>query len=140
MMDNVLGLINDFGILHLQGGQAIMILVGMVLLYLAIVKGFEPLLLVPIGLGGILSNLPEANLAISAVDAAIHAAKPDVMQLFAGILNIADTSAEAVKHAAHAATPEQAMKLQLLAEQYQYTDGMLYTFYSVAIASGVGPW
>ncbi|PJC87332.1 oxaloacetate decarboxylase subunit beta [Vibrio sp. HA2012] len=138
-MDSVLGLINDFGILHMQWGQAVMIVVGMVLLYLAIVKGFEPLLLVPIGLGGILSNLPEANLAISAVDAAIHAGKADVMQLFAGILNMTDTAPEAIKHAAHMATPEQAMKLQLLAQEYQYTDGMLYTFYSVAIASGVGP-
>ena len=138
-MDSVFGLINDFGILHMQWGQAVMILVGMLLLYLAIVKGFEPLLLVPIGLGGILSNLPEANLAINAVDAAIHAGKADVMQLFAGILNITDAAPEAIKHAAHMATPEQAMKLQLLAEEYQYTDGMLYTFYNVAIASGVGP-
>lgn len=78
-MDSVIGLISDFGILHLQWGQFLMIVIGMILLYLAIVKGFEPLLLVPIGLGGILSNLPDANLAINAVDAAIHAGKADVM-------------------------------------------------------------
>jgi len=39
-------------------GQAIMILVCLVLLYLAIVKEFEPLLLLPIGFGGLLANMP----------------------------------------------------------------------------------
>ncbi|WP_375748207.1 sodium ion-translocating decarboxylase subunit beta [Vibrio sp. HN007] len=138
-MESALALINDFGFLHLQWGQAIMILVGMVLLYLAIVKQFEPLLLVPIGLGGILSNLPDANLAISAVEAAIHAGQADVMQSFASILNISDTAPKVIKEAYALATPEQKLNLHLLAEQYKYSDGMLYTFYSVAIASGVGP-
>ncbi|MDW6017313.1 sodium ion-translocating decarboxylase subunit beta [Vibrio plantisponsor] len=138
-MDSVIGLISDFGILHLQWGQFLMIVIGMILLYLAIVKGFEPLLLVPIGLGGILSNLPDANLAINAVDAAIHAGKADVMQAFAQILNVVESTPDAIKHAVQMATPEQKMHLGLLAEQYQYSDGMLYTFYHVAIASGVGP-
>ncbi|MBD0785398.1 sodium ion-translocating decarboxylase subunit beta [Vibrio sp. Y2-5] len=138
-MDSVIGLISDFGILHLQWGQFLMIIIGMILLYLAIVKGFEPLLLVPIGLGGILSNLPDANLAINAVDAAIHAGKADVMQAFAQILNVVESTPDAIKHAVQMATPEQKMHLGLLAEQYQYSDGMLYTFYHVAIASGVGP-
>ena len=44
-------------------GQALMILICLVLLYLAIVKEFEPLLLLPIGFGGLLSNLPFANVA-----------------------------------------------------------------------------
>ena len=39
-----------------------MIIIGCVLLYLAIHKGFEPLLLLPIGFGMILSNLPLAGL------------------------------------------------------------------------------
>ena len=47
-------------------GCAIMILVGFVLLYLAIKKGFEPLLLIPIAMGCILSNIP--NAFIAAVD------------------------------------------------------------------------
>ncbi|NOI67156.1 sodium ion-translocating decarboxylase subunit beta [Vibrio sp. 99-8-1] len=138
-MESALALINDFGFLHLQWGQAIMILVGMVLLYLAIVKQFEPLLLVPIGLGGILSNLPDANLAVNAIEAAILAGKTDVMHAFASVLEIADTAPKAIKQAAEMATPEQKMTLHLLAEQFKYSDGMLYTFYSVAIASGVGP-
>lgn len=44
-------------------GQALMVVVCLVLLYLAIVKEFEPLLLLPIGFGGLLSNLPLANVA-----------------------------------------------------------------------------
>lgn len=44
-------------------GNLVMILVGFVLLYLAIKKGFEPLLLVPIAMGCILSNIPFAYIA-----------------------------------------------------------------------------
>jgi len=44
-------------------GNAVMILVGFVLLYLAISKGFEPLLLIPIGFGCILANIPYAYIA-----------------------------------------------------------------------------
>ena len=42
--------------------QAVMLLVGCILLYLAIVKKYEPLLLVPIAFGMILANLPGANM------------------------------------------------------------------------------
>jgi len=138
-MDSVFALIRDFGFLHLSWGQSVMILVGLGLLYLAIVKKFEPLLLVPIGIGGILSNLPDANLAVNAIDAAIHAGNAEVMQSFAHILGMSDTAPKAIKGAMAMATPEQKMHLHLLAEQYKFSDGMLYTFYSVAIASGVGP-
>ena len=48
---------------HSGLGYAIMIIVGLVLIYLAIVKGFEPLLLIPIGFGGILANIPIADIA-----------------------------------------------------------------------------
>lgn len=44
-------------------GNIVMILIGFILLYLAISKGFEPLLLVPIGFGCILSNIPFAYIA-----------------------------------------------------------------------------
>lgn len=54
------------GIMNFTWGQAAMIIVGLILLYLAIAKGFEPLLLVPIGFGCILSNIPIAY--ISSVD------------------------------------------------------------------------
>ena len=53
-----MGMVEGFGI-----GNLVMILVGFVLLYLAIKKGFEPLLLVPIGFGCILSNIPMGYIA-----------------------------------------------------------------------------
>jgi len=46
----------------LTGQQLIMLLVSFVLLYLAIVKGFEPLLLLPIAFGMLLANLPNTGL------------------------------------------------------------------------------
>lgn len=44
-------------------GRVLMIVVGLVLLYLGIFKKFEPLLLVPIGYGAILANIPMAGIA-----------------------------------------------------------------------------
>ena len=53
-----------YGFLQTGGwGNFVMICVGFILLYLAIKKGFEPLLLVPIGMGAILSNIPFAEIA-----------------------------------------------------------------------------
>lgn len=51
------------GLYQLTPGQGVMIGVGLLLLYLAIVKKFEPLLLVTIGFGGILSNIPGVEIA-----------------------------------------------------------------------------
>ena len=51
------------GLYQLSLGQFVMIVVGLVLLFLAIRKNFEPLLLIPIGFGGILANIPVAGLA-----------------------------------------------------------------------------
>ncbi|MEA4861879.1 MAG: sodium ion-translocating decarboxylase subunit beta [Victivallaceae bacterium] len=44
-------------------GRAIMMLVGVLLIYLAVFKEYEPLLLLPIGFGAILSNIPLAGIA-----------------------------------------------------------------------------
>ena len=49
----------DSGFSALTGGHIIMIAVGLVLLYMAIGKGFEPLLLSPIAFGCILANIPK---------------------------------------------------------------------------------
>ncbi len=57
-MDNLISLWASSGLAQIVGGQAVMMLVGFVLLYLAISRGFEPLLLVPIGFGTILANMP----------------------------------------------------------------------------------
>jgi len=51
------------GVANFGIGELFMILVGAVLLYLAIARRFEPLLLVPIGFGAILSNVPVAGMA-----------------------------------------------------------------------------
>ena len=52
------------GLYLLTLDQLIMILIGLLLLYLAIIKQFEPLLLIPIGFGGILSNIPGVDIAV----------------------------------------------------------------------------
>ncbi len=62
-MDKLLQLWHNTGIYHLEFGQFLMISVCAGLIYLAIKKGFEPLLLIPIGFGGILANIPVANMA-----------------------------------------------------------------------------
>jgi sodium ion-translocating decarboxylase beta subunit len=53
------------GFTNLTWQSSVLIILGCVLLYLAIAKGFEPLLLIPIGFGVILGNLPLAGLASS---------------------------------------------------------------------------
>ncbi|MEY3760424.1 MAG: hypothetical protein RIR39_1915 [Pseudomonadota bacterium] len=62
-MGNLQSLWHSTGIYNFTGGQAFMMLVGFLLLFLAIKKGFEPLLLLPIGFGAILSNIPVAGIA-----------------------------------------------------------------------------
>jgi len=52
--------ISDFNLTY---GRILMILISFVLFYLAIAKGFEPLLLLPIGFGGLLANIPVADIA-----------------------------------------------------------------------------
>ena len=49
----------DSGFAALTGGHVIMIIVGLILLYMAIGKGFEPLLLSPIAFGCVLANIPK---------------------------------------------------------------------------------
>ena len=63
MKEGFLQLWHDTGIYNFTPGQIIMIAVGCLLIYLAIKKGFEPLLLIPIGFGGILANIPVAGIA-----------------------------------------------------------------------------
>jgi sodium ion-translocating decarboxylase beta subunit len=51
------------GLYNFTIGQVLMICIGGLLIYLAIKKGFEPLLLIPIGFGGILANIPVAEIS-----------------------------------------------------------------------------
>ncbi len=63
MEQGLLQLWASTGLYNFTPGQLIMIVVGGLLIYLAISKGFEPLLLIPIGFGGILANIPIAGIA-----------------------------------------------------------------------------
>jgi len=146
-MDKLITLWEGSGLYNLELGQAVMIVVGLLLLYLAIYKKFEPLLLVPIGFGGILANIPEAGLAISALDQAIEVGKPAVLQQLAPALGVVlnplgdvESWREALKSVAHGNTSAEALRAAKdVATNVGYSDGMLYSFYSVAIASGVAP-
>ena len=76
-MDNLISLWASSGLAQVQSGQLVMMIVGLVLLYLAINKGFEPLLLVPIGFGTLLANIPGAGFDVAPVyDAMGHMESP----------------------------------------------------------------
>jgi oxaloacetate decarboxylase beta subunit len=60
-VDSLATLWADTGIAHFAFPDLVMIAVGILLLYLAIVRKFEPLLLLPIGFGAILANIPNAG-------------------------------------------------------------------------------
>jgi len=62
-MEALLQLWSSTGVSNFQADQAVMMSVGFGLLYLAIKKEFEPLLLLPIGFGAVLSNIPVAGIA-----------------------------------------------------------------------------
>ena len=63
-MDQLFLLWQGTGIYQMEVNQLVMIGVGLLLLYLAISRGFEPLLLVPIGFGGVLANIPGVDIAV----------------------------------------------------------------------------
>jgi len=58
IIDTLIKFSNDTGLLNMDFRSAIMIGVSLLFLFLAINKGFEPLLLIPIAFGMLLSNLP----------------------------------------------------------------------------------
>ena len=63
-MEAILNFLQDTGFYMIANDWRVlvMMLISFVLLYLAIVKGFEPLLLIPIGFGMLLTNLPGAEM------------------------------------------------------------------------------
>jgi len=61
-MDILVKLLQQSGFAHLTWGNGVMFLVAGTLIYLAIAKKYEPLLLIPIGFGTILANLPLAEM------------------------------------------------------------------------------
>ena len=146
-MEKILTLWYGSGLYNLSLGQAVMIAVGLLLLWLAIVKRFEPLLLVPIGFGGILANIPEAGLAMSAAEQAAHLGNSTLLQQLAQTLGVAlpgSVDMESWRHTVGEALHADISPALLRAANDQamdagYAHGMLYQFYNVAIASGIAP-
>ncbi|PTV93945.1 oxaloacetate decarboxylase beta subunit [Halanaerobium saccharolyticum] len=68
MLDKISLFVQSTGYLNLELGQFIMIIVASILLYLAVVKEYEPLLLVPISFGMLLVNLPLGGLMAAGKD------------------------------------------------------------------------
>ncbi|OOS00754.1 oxaloacetate decarboxylase subunit beta [Haemophilus paracuniculus] len=137
-MDGIYALIQGMGIMHLQLGQAVMLLVSLLLLWLAIARKFEPLLLLPIGFGGLLSNIPEAGLAMTALDNLLHSGTPEQLAVVAHKLGvIADPTA--MKTALNTALPSTLNELEAIAGDMGYTAGVLALFYKIAIGYGVAP-
>jgi oxaloacetate decarboxylase beta subunit len=62
-MDLVREIWQGSGLYQISGGQVAMLCICLLLLYLGIVRKFEPLLLVTIGFGGLLSNIPGVEIA-----------------------------------------------------------------------------
>ncbi|MBF0196325.1 MAG: sodium ion-translocating decarboxylase subunit beta [Planctomycetes bacterium] len=64
-MDTLISFLHSTGFAHMTFANAIMIVIGIVFITLAITKDYEPLLLVPIGFGIILGNIPIGKMALS---------------------------------------------------------------------------
>lgn len=137
-MESLSALIQGMGIMHLELGQAIMIAISLLLLWLAIARQFEPLLLLPIGFGGLLSNIPEAGLAMTALDNLLHHGTTQQLAMVAEKLG-SQVDPNAIKEALGLALPSVRHELEVLAGDFGYTSGVLAQFYQVAIGSGVAP-
>ncbi|WP_024155969.1 sodium ion-translocating decarboxylase subunit beta [Salmonella enterica] len=105
---------------------------------LAIAKKFEPLLLLPIGFGGLLSNIPEAGMALTALESLLAHHDAGQLAVIAAKLNCAP-DVHAIKEALALALPSVQGQMENLAVDMGYTPGVLALFYKVAIGSGVAP-
>ncbi|EAA6652045.1 hypothetical protein B9O87_004668, partial [Salmonella enterica subsp. enterica serovar Enteritidis] len=103
-MESLNALLQGMGLMHLGAGQAIMLLVSLLLLWLAIAKKFEPLLLLPIGFGGLLSNIPEAGMALTALESLLAHHDAGQLAVIAAKLNCAP-DVHAIKEALALALP-----------------------------------
>ena len=128
-------LLSSFGFFYITQGQVIMLFVGLILLYLAINKKFEPLLLVPIGFGTILSNIPEIGLAYSGLEKIIFENDPETLSNLAMLLGLDFVNADVIKNLDLVSLSN----AEKYAAELGYTSGILYKFYSVSIGSGIAP-
>jgi carboxybiotin decarboxylase len=134
---NLEAIFSNLGIFSLTSGQSIMMLVGLVILYLAISKKFEPLLLLPIGFGAILTNIPEIGLALSPIEKLIYFSNPK--ELSGALSLIVMGEGESLSSLLKTASHSQLWLLNEYAAELGYKAGILNTFYSIAIGSGVAP-
>ena len=133
---NFLDIVSSFGIFSITLPQAIMLIVGLLLLYLAINKKFEPLLLLPIGFGAILTNIPEIGLSLSPIERLIYENKIEDVQILTSMLGLeVGQLNEYIKTASYL----ELSSINSLSMDMGYKPGILYTFYNVAIGSGVAP-
>ncbi|MDA9045329.1 sodium ion-translocating decarboxylase subunit beta, partial [Gammaproteobacteria bacterium] len=129
-------IISSFGIFSITTPQVLMLCVGLLLLYLAISKKFEPLLLLPIGFGAILTNIPEIGLSLSPIERLLYENNNEDIQALVAIINIELINLEGyIKTASYI----ELNQLNNLALNMGYKAGILYTFYNVAIGSGIAP-
>ena len=112
-----------------------MLFVGLFLLYLAINKKFEPLLLVPIGFGTILSNIPEIGLAYSGLEKIIFENDPETLSNLAMLLGLDFINVDVLKNLDLVSLSN----AEKYAAELGYSSGILYKFYSVSIGSGIAP-
>ncbi|EAV4489103.1 sodium ion-translocating decarboxylase subunit beta [Salmonella enterica] len=123
-MESLNALLQGMGLMHLGAGQAIMLLVSLLLLWLAIAKKFEPLLLLPIGFGGLLSNIPEAGMALTALESLLAHHDAGQLAVIAAKLNCAP-DVHAIKEALALALPSVQGQMENLAVDMGYTPGVL---------------
>lgn len=81
MIEGLAALVAGSGFVALGWQNVVMFLIAGALIYLAVTRNYEPLLLVPIGFGAALANLPGANLMASSEAAKSSEASPALMQL-----------------------------------------------------------
>lgn len=137
-MDNIYALLGGMGFMHLELGQAVMLVISLLLLWLAIARKFEPLLLLPIGFGGLLANIPEAGMAMTALDNLLHHGTTEQLAFVAEKLN-STVELDSIKAALNTALPSSLAQLESYAADMGYTSGILALFYKVAIGYGVAP-
>jgi sodium ion-translocating decarboxylase beta subunit len=133
---NLIEFFSTLGIFSLTIGQSVMILVGLLLIYLAINKKFEPLLLLPIGFGALLTNIPEIGLSMSPIEKLIYVNNPVEISIIVKELSISGFNlSEFVKNASFS----DLQSLNIVAQNLGYSPGILYIFYETAIGSGIAP-
>lgn len=79
---NLLSFYNNSGIAHLEWTNLVMIAVGVIFIYLAITKDYEPLLLIPIGFGIIVGNIPP----IEGMPLSVYAENSVFSYLYLGVM------------------------------------------------------